>query len=152
MTTPSHTLLALAVAIPTDSCSWPVKAITLVGLTLSHLPTDMFPHYHLYGFGKLKKNWFGAILELGGGLIILPLVVWQLAHIDPWWLIACMVAASLFDFLVAAKIPVVVKLNHWAHQWEHDGKMPVSEKVRYEIVQIFALLSILYTVIAWYHY
>ena len=152
MTTQSHTMLALAVAIPTDSSAWPIKAITLVGLALSHIPADRLPHYHFYDFSHLKKTWRGAVLELGGGLIVLPLIVWQLTHINPWWLMACVMAASLFDFMVATKIKVVIKMNHWAHQWKHDDKMSIPKIVRYEIAQFFTLLSILSIVVIWYRF
>lgn len=152
MTTSSHAMLALAVAIPVESYAWPVKVIALVSLAISHLPTDMLPHYHLYDFGRLNKTWRGAIIELSCGLVLVPLIVWQLVHIDPWWLVACVVAASLFDFLVVAKIALVIKLNHWAHQWERNGWMPDSDKIRYEIVQLFALFSLLFVVIVWYRH
>jgi len=138
----------VAILTPDASCGW--KILILLVLALSHLPADALPHLHYYSFTELKKGLLGALVELGGGLIVLPLAVLLLTHLEWWWLAACVLAASLFDFLVAAKIKLITHLNHRAHWWDEDERTSYRAKVLWEAGQTIVLLSILALAI-YYH-
>lgn len=161
MTTLNHTLLAAVVAIPTDHVNWPIKAVVLIGLVISHIPADILPHKHFYEESKLKEMIGGALLELTGGLIFLPILIWRWTHINFGWLMACVIAASLIDILIAAgkfspviavKVRGVIKLNHWAHRWEHQGKMDNGEKLRWEFAQGLFLTAIVLVMVFWRYF
>lgn len=147
----NHTLMASAVAIiasdkmPANENSITWKIIVLLCLLLSHAPMDAIVHWHWYKFSEIKKKPFGAIVELGGGLILIPYLVWLTTGIDPVWLMLCVVAASGFDFLVATGIKVFYDFNHWLHWWEE--KTTETKKMLWEQNQFLILFSILVMVI-----
>lgn len=149
LTTQNHSAVALTVAVLTPDAIWPMKILILFGLAISHLPADAIPHLHFYSFAELRKGLVGAFIELGGGLFILPLTVFLITRTEWRWLALCVIAASLFDFFVAAKIGAIVRLNHVAHWWERNEKTPIRIKAYWEIAQTIALFGILAMVI--YH-
>lgn len=83
MTTINHSALAGVVAVMTHDMPDTAKVVTLILLVVSHLPLDAIPHYHFYEFKRLRETWKGAVVELGGGFVLIPLLVWiflQLIH------------------------------------------------------------------------
>lgn len=114
-------------------------------MTVSHLIADAIPHRHLYGFeGLLNSNKLeklGALVELGGGLVILPLIIGLTFHLNWLWLGSCVIAASFFDFLVAAKIAPIKWLNYLAHWWTEKTSREVQ--IIFEICQTIVLVVIL---------
>lgn len=144
MTTPGHSLIAATTAILTVHSPLWVKIIVIIALILSHPLVDAIPHYHLYNFSRLPKRWPLALIELGTGLILIPLVVWMITGINPLWLGACVLASSAFDFMVAARIKPIHDLNHWFHWWASNK---THNKFRWEIAQITVLVVILVLVI-----
>lgn len=142
MTTNNHSAMALSVALITQNATTPEKAGVLAALAVSHLVADAIPHGHYYSFAELRRTWPGAIIELGLGLVVLPLIVWYLTSTSLVWLYGCAIAASLFDFAVAAGIGIIKQLNHLVHWWE--GKISTPSKWRWEEIQTLILLSVLF--------
>jgi len=140
-----HSILAAVVAIPTNEATLPVKVAVVTGLVLSHGLLDAIPHHHFYSFAGLKvnfaKNALGAVVELGGGLLVLPYLFWHFTGVDPLWLATCVFAASLFDFLVATGNQLFDKLNHWFHWWE-KGESCTMVNIFCEIATITLICAV----------
>ena len=141
MTTINHTAVAGIVAMAVVNEEISVKVVAVLLLALSHLVFDAIPHEHFYKFEQLRETFLGAIIELGVGLLILPVLVWHFTGIDPIWLAICVISSSLVDFLVVAKISAVGRLNMWAHWW--DGKVSRFWVIIFEIGQTTILLMVL---------
>ncbi len=117
MTTINHSALAGVVAVMTHDMPDTAKVVTLILLVVSHLPLDAIPHYHFYEFKRLRETWKGAVVELGGGFVLIPLLVWIFSPVDPLYLALCVFAANAFDLLIVAGVDLVKRLNHRAHWW-----------------------------------
>lgn len=147
MTTQNHTAIGAGAALLAANQPTDVKIWILVGLVLSHIIADLIPHLHFYSFEDLKKNFnknaFGAGIELGGGLVVIPLIVYFLTNIDLSWLMLCVFASSAFDFAVAAKIQPIIELNEMAHWWKKfiDDKTPNPTSIAYETIQTIILFG-----------
>lgn len=152
MTTQNHTAVASIVAITGNDSPIFIKVLLVIGLILSHLLVDAIPHQHFYDYTK-PETWPGAIIELGGGMLILTCLVWLLTSINPIWLITCVIAASLVDFLVIAGIKSIKKINHDVHYWEwKTNHMDNFTKWDWEITQTIVMFSILTTMIVNVHH
>lgn len=115
MTSINHSAFAGAVAVATSNMTLEMKAIVFVLLVISHVPLDAIPHCHLYDFYNLRKTWKGAIVELGGGFVIIPLLIWWYAEVGSMWLCGCVFAASFMDFAEALGIKPIARISHVAH-------------------------------------
>lgn len=153
LTTNNHSTIALSVALVTQNVDSVEKAGVLAVLILSHLPTDAIPHGHYYSFERLRQTWPGAVIELGIGLVGLPLLVWYLTSASILWLFGCVLAASLFDFGVATGSKIIDRLNTFIHWWDKNHNYPNKARWQWEILQTIILLAILYfvTLIFRYH-
>ena len=145
LTSLNHTGFAGFAAVGTADCSLEVKVAVVVVLALSHVLLDAIPHMHFYGYIRLKETLPGAILELGGGFIVLPALIWYFTNINPWWLYSCVLSSSLVDFLVAARIRPIVRLNEIAHWW--DKRVSSRALIPYEIAQTIITFGLLWWVI-----
>ena len=145
MTSINHTGIASAVAIAAVNSDSSTKVLIIVALALSHVVADAIPHLHYYGFGRLKETWLGAMFELGVGFLLLPAIVYHLTGINLVWLTLCILSASLVDFLVAANIKPVVRLNEVAHWW--DKRVPQQTVVVCEILQTIIIFRLLFAMI-----
>ena len=149
MTTQNHTLLAGVVAVAYQDASPLTKTGVIVGLIVSHLIVDAIPHLHLYSFDDLlnsnKSSKLGALIELGGGLLVLPLIIGLVFNLNWLWLSCCVIAASFFDFLVAANIAPIKRLNIFAHWWAE--KTSRKAQIVFEIAQTIVLVIILMALI-----
>lgn len=161
MTTQNHGALALTAALLAADASPTIKGLVLVGLVLSHIPADAIPHWHFYDFKVIRetgKGKLGALIELGGGLFILPILFWLLTGMGwGWlgWIALCVFAASLFDFSVAFEQIIKIKLgiiwlNHKLHWWdkrkkETPEKRKISEDsmVTWETIQTIIVFGIM---------
>ncbi|MCL5406953.1 MAG: hypothetical protein M1429_00410 [Patescibacteria group bacterium] len=141
MTTNNHTAMALSIALLTQNSATPEKVGILAALAISHLVTDAIPHDHYYDFAKFRQTWLGAIIELGIGLVALPLIIWYVTSASIFWLFGCTLSASLFDFGVAAGIKVVKRINHFVHWWAKN--LTSHSAWQWELAQTVTLLSIL---------
>lgn len=142
MTTQNHTLLAGVAAVAYQDAPSLTKTGVIVGLIVSHLIVDAIPHRHLYSFDDLpssnKLSKLGALVELGGGLLVLTLIIGLVFNLDWLWLSCCVIAASLFDFLVAANIAPIKRLNIFAHWWTEKTSRKVQ--IIFEICQTIVLV------------
>jgi len=161
----NHTLTAVAVALLVQDQPLAIKVAVGVALVLSHPFFDGIPHLHLYNAERLKEkeHQLGALIELGGGLIFIPLMMVWLCGINPWLILSYVAAASAFDalvviekFLVAdAKKRWIKKINHLAHFWEWklDNKgeevkrMSPDAKAAWEIGQTVVLIFLVVFII-----
>ena len=145
LTTYNHVLVGVTVAVETAGCTTEEKVLVVAILAVSHLVLDAIPHMHFYDYNRLKETLPGAIFELGGGLIVLLASIWHLTNINSWWLVTCVASASLVDFLVAAKIRKIIRLNKIAHWWEK--RVSSRALIPYETVQTIIMFGLLWLVI-----
>lgn len=146
LTTYNHVLLGVTAGAWTAGCTTGEKVLVVAILAVSHLVLDAIPHMHFYDYNRLKETLPGAIFELGGGLIVLLVSVFLcLTKISHLWLVSCVLSANLVDFLVAAKIRKIIRLNKIAHWWEK--RVSSRALISYEVVQTIILFGLLWKVI-----
>ena len=144
MTTYNHTLMATSLAILVQESNPTVKLAAGIGLLISHPLLDCLPHRHW--FDQIKrgiKEIFGAIVEVFGGLIILPIGLLYFFHLHPVLLGLYIIAASGFDFLMVLMGQTIVsKINHRAHFWEkYTSKfVQISFELSETLILIFVML------------
>lgn len=142
MTTNNHTAMALSAGIASQNLDMPGKIGVLAILATTHFFLDCIPHRHYFDYKNLSANWLGAGFELGFGLILLPIIIVALCHTSAVWLFACVIAASLFDFLMVMGIPIIIHLNHFAHWWA--VRLTDSAKWIWEVGETIILFGFLF--------
>jgi hypothetical protein len=121
LTTYDHTGVAAIALVLSQNSPLEVKLLVCGGLALSHLPLDAIPHRHWYGFERLKfsrKDQLGALVELVGGLVVLPILLSVYCHLNFIWLMLYALSASALDCLVGLNIGWAKKINLVVHFWE----------------------------------
>lgn len=105
-------------AVLTQESSFTLKLAACAALAISHVPADALPHQHWYSFEKMNENIFqklGALVELFGGLLILPITLGVIFGLNMFWLGVYVISASLLDVLIGLKIQWAIYLNHQVH-------------------------------------
>lgn len=157
--TDKHSCIALTAAYLSASASPQVQLWVWICLVLSHIPSDAIPHWHAYDFKKMKRTGegkLGALIELGGGMILLPVVFCLLTGLNPVWAGACVFAANMFDFGVGFEQVTKINfgidwLNHKLHWWDKREKETAEEReksdegiITWEIVQSVAIYAVMF--------
>lgn len=128
MTSYNHTGLAICALLLTKDAPIDIKLATCAGLALSHLVADAIPHCHWYDFKKIltsKKDLLGAIVELGGGMLVMPILFSIFFHLNIWWMMLYTLSASALDILVGFdaigtfKLAWASEINRIVHWWEN---------------------------------
>lgn len=145
MTTYSHTLVAAVAASESQSLPLEWKVATVGALIVSHLISDLAPHYHFWGFDKWRQTWRGMLFEI----VIIPAIIAGVGllkyNIPFWWLAMCIFSASLPDFVeVAGWRPPV------PHHWWDPVNLPQYCRVKTSRefqIAMDTLIAILLTVV-----
>lgn len=119
-----------------------------VALVASHLVLDIIPHKHWYDYKNIRGNWqnmLGATLEVGGGLMILPLALGLIFHLNLWWLATCVILASGLDILVGLNVGWAEKINDAIHFWEKDHFIDATGMVIFEILMTVFIYLLVYS-------
>lgn len=148
MTTYNHTGVAIFAAVLSQDSPPLVKVGVGAALLASHLVLDIFPHKHWYDYKNIRGNWknmLGATLEVGGGLIILPLALGLIFNLNLWWLATCVILASGLDILVGLNVGWAKKINDEIHFWEKDHFIDTTGMVVFEVLMTIFIYLLVYS-------
>lgn len=148
LTTGNHSGIAITALIITQDSPIEVKTAVCGGLFLSHFVLGVIPHWHWH-WHKLvkttsdqkKKDRFDVLVEVGSGMLVIPIVMALLLHLDFFWIFAYTIMASGWDIIVFFKVRYSKAINHRLHFWMKDFE--IADMIVIEIFQtcfIFALL------------
>jgi len=135
--------MALSIALMFQNADSLEKAVVLTALVISHLPADAIPHGHYSSLSKLLQTRLGSIIEPCISIISLTWLVWHITSANILWLIGCVIATNLFDFLYFVGIGFIKRLNHFAHWWDKNYDYPNKLRWQWEAIQTIVLLTFL---------
>jgi len=145
VTTMNHTLVAGTVAVMSENLSASDKIVVVTVLFLSHLALDMLPHKHFGNYRNIKGCFPQFLAEIVLGVVILPLLIWQISSLNLAWLLVYVCAANLIDALLVIGWGPVVRVNDWTHKWE--GQISLRRLRIFEFIQTFVVAGLFLTVL-----